>query len=130
MSLKVEVIKEYEGAFTIVPEGAIDSETYSELEIKINSVLSASTKLFVFDMQKVNYICSMGLGVIFKTKETLEKNGGSIIITSLQPQVKKVFDILKALPQRIFKNMEEVDAYITQIQRQEIDKEWKQKPSY
>lgn len=130
MSLKVEVIKEHEGAFTIVPEGAIDSETYSELEIKINSVLSASTKLFVFDMQKVNYISSMGLGVIFKTKETLEKNGGSIIITSLQPQVKKVFDILKALPQRIFKNMEEVDAYITQIQRQEIDKEWKQKPSY
>jgi anti-sigma B factor antagonist len=128
MPLKVEVTQEQEGVFTIYPQGSIDSETYPELERKIRSVLSASTKLFVFDMQGVSYISSMGLGVIFKTKEMLEKNSGSIIITNLQPQVKKVFDILKALPQHIFKNVEEVDAYITQIQRQEIEKQWKQKP--
>ncbi len=130
MPLRVEVNQEHAGVFTISPEGSIDSETYPELEQKIRSVLGASAKLIIFDMQGVIYISSMGLGVIFKTKEMLEKNNGSIIITNLQPQVKKVFDVLKALPQHIFKSMEEADAYITQIQRQEIEKQWKQKPNY
>jgi anti-anti-sigma factor len=73
-------------------------------------------------MGAVHYISSMGLGVIFKTKSFLDKQGGSLIISNLQPQVKKVMSILKALPEHIFKNMEEVDAYITQIQRKELER--------
>jgi anti-anti-sigma factor len=122
MPLKIEITQEHLGVFTVAPCGSIDSETYLELEQKLSAILDASTRLVVFDMQEVTYISSMGLGIIFKTKNFLEKQNGSIIITNLQPQVKKVFDILRALPQHIFKSMEEVDTYITEIQRQEIKK--------
>ena len=122
MPLSIQVTEDQPGIFTVAPEGPIDSDTYFSLEQKLNSILNDTTKLVIFDMARVIYISSMGLGVIFKTRGFLEGHGGSMIITNLQPQVKKVFDIIKALPQNIFQNMEEVDAYITQIQRKEIEK--------
>jgi anti-anti-sigma factor len=122
MPLNVEVVQEQAGIFTVIPSGSIDSETYFELEKKLNTILDPTTKLIVFDMGEVNYISSMGLGVILKARSFMEKNNGSIIISNLQPQVKKVFDILKALPEHIFKSIDEADAYITEIQRQEIEK--------
>lgn len=122
MSLNVNITEEQAGIFTVTPSGSIDSETYFELEKKLNPILNPSTKLIVFDMGEVAYISSMGLGVILKTKSFMEKNNASIIISNLQPQVEKVLDILKALPEHIFKSMEEVDAYITEIQRKEIEK--------
>ena len=123
MPLNVNITEEQSGIFTVTPSGSIDSETYFELEKKLNPILNPSTKLIVFDMGEVAYISSMGLGVILKTKSFMGKNNASIVISNLQPQVKKVFDILKALPEHIFKNIEEVDAYITEIQRKEIEKE-------
>jgi anti-anti-sigma factor len=122
MPLTVEIREEHPGVFTVIPSGSIDTETYLDLEEKLNPILSESTKLIIFDMGAVHYISSMGLGVIFKTKSFLDKQGGSLIISNLQPQVKKVMSILKALPEHIFKNMEEVDAYITQIQRKELER--------
>lgn len=122
MPLNIKVNEDQPGIFTVTPEGSIDSDTYFSLEQKMNSILNDATKLVVFDMAGVIYISSMGLGVIFKTRAFLEGHGGSMIITNLTPQVKKVFDIIKALPEHIFQNMEEIDAYITQIQRKEIEK--------
>lgn len=122
MSLTVEIKEEHKGVFTVIPRGSIDTETYLDLEQKLSPILDETTKLMVFDMAGVNYISSMGLRVIFNTKSFLDKHQGSLIISNLQPQVKKVFSILQALPEHIFKSMEEADAYITQIQRKEIEK--------
>jgi len=123
MSLKIEIIKEKEDFFTVLLSGSLDSETYTQLEEKLKLLLNPSTKLIVFDLRQLEYISSMGLRVIFNTQSFLKKQNGSIIITNLQPQVKKVFDILKILPDNIFKSIEEVDAYITEIQKPKKDKE-------
>jgi len=123
MSLKIEIIKEKEDFFTVLLSGSLDSETYTQLEEKLKLLLNPSTKLIVFDLRQLEYISSMGLRVIFNTQSFLKKQNGSIIITNLQPQVKKVFDILKILPDNIFKSIEEVDAYITEIQKPKKDEE-------
>ena len=128
MSFRVILEEEHLGIFTVTPYGSIDSETYIELERQLGSILKETTKLIVFDMAEVNYISSMGIGAILKVKNFLQKHNGSVIITNLQPQLKKAFEILKALPEHLFKNLEEVDAYITQIQRHEIEKKDAERP--
>lgn len=121
MPLKIHINQESEGVFNVLLSGAIDSETYTELEDNLKLLLNPSTKLIVFDLREVNYISSMGLRLVFNVQNFLKKQGGSILITNLQPQVKKVFDILKVLPDHIFKSIEEVDEYIMGIQRRQSE---------
>jgi anti-anti-sigma regulatory factor len=53
-----------------------------------------------------------------KAKKALKKNEGKVILVHLQPQVKKVFDIIKALPtMTVFTSIEELDDYLDKMQR-------------
>jgi anti-anti-sigma regulatory factor len=65
----------------------------------------------------------MGLRVMLKTKKTMELNGGQVIITQPQPQIAKVFEIARALPNTaVFASIKEADAYLDAMQKQEIEK--------
>jgi anti-anti-sigma factor len=123
MSLEVSVNKKEEGIFRVTCFGSIDTATYQILDKELSPILVPETKVIIFNMEGVSYISSMGLGVIFKAKKILEENKGRLIMANLQPQVKSVFDIIKALPsQAIFTSMEEADAYLTAIQKREMEK--------
>jgi anti-anti-sigma factor len=77
----------------------------------------------MFDMTKLNYISSMGLQVLFKARKAIEAHKGSVIMANLQPQITKVFEIVKALPpETIFQSIEEADDYFDLMQRREIEK--------
>lgn len=122
--LKVNVEKKLEGVYLVKAIGRIDSDTHLVLDRKIKPILLSSTKLIILDMEDVDYISSAGLSVIFQAKKIVESNKGSLFIASLQPQVKKVFEIMKALPaENIFQNMAEVDAYLDMVQRKEIKRQ-------
>lgn len=122
--LEVTIEKKQEGIYLVRPNGRIDSETYTLLEEKIKPLLVPSTKAAILDMAKVFYISSAGLATIFNAKKIIESNKGALVLTNLQPQIKKVFEVIKALPpQNIFKNIEEADNYLSAIQRKEIEKQ-------
>ncbi|MFH1996782.1 MAG: STAS domain-containing protein [Candidatus Omnitrophota bacterium] len=109
MPLKVTVAQKKPEAFTIAPEGSIDSDTFPELEKAVRSAIDQKAKVIMFDMQRVKYISSMGLSVIFKAKKLLSGNNGEIMIVNLQPQIKNIFDLVKVIPEWIFENMQEAD---------------------
>ncbi len=121
--LAVAIEKKVEGGFLVRLRGRLDSDTYKALEQKIKPVLAPATKLVILDMEKINYVSSAGLAVIFQIKKFLEDKEGSLIIASLQPQVKKVMDIVKALPkENIFEDREELDKYLDYIQKKTLKK--------
>ncbi len=123
MSLEINIEKRQQGTFIVSPSGSIDSETYMELENKLQPVFEAAPKAIVFDMKKVGYISSMGIGVILTTKKTLEKAGGMVMMVNLQPQIKKVFDVVQAIPGfSIFASIEEADGYLMRLQQEEMEK--------
>lgn len=118
MSLTVTVQQKIPGVFTIHPVGAIDSSTYKILEDEINALLKGIPEAIIFDMELVNYMSSAGVWAIFKVQKEMKLRGGSIILMKLQPQVKKVFDIINALPSiQVFSSIEELDLYLDQMQR-------------
>jgi len=104
--------KEKEGFFIFSLFGSLDSDTYQDFEKKINPILEKKPKGIVFNMEKLDYISSMGLSTIFKTKKAVEEGGGALAITNLAPSVKKVFEIVKAIPDYIFETMAEADEYL------------------
>ena len=118
MSLKVDIEKRKGGIFVIKLAGRLDTDTYQDFQEKVKIFLSATTKALILDMTGLEYISSVGLGVIFNIQKGIKANKGTFLMTNLQPQIQKVFDIVKTLPrQSIFKNMKEVDVYLGSMQK-------------
>jgi len=124
MLLKVNIDKKQDGVFLVSLDGQANTDTYLLFEEKIKPLLVPSTKVLILDMSKLSYISSSGLGVIFKAQEAIESNKGSFIMSNLQPQIKKVFEVMKALPNMaVFKDIAEVDAYLDDMQKKELKKQ-------
>ena len=118
MSLKVASSEKSPGVFIVSPEGSLDTDTYPVLEEKVDLLLNTPPGTIIFDLEKLDYISSMGVRVIAKAKKSLKKSGGKIVLLNLQPQIRKVFDIIKALPsQQIFETVEEMDRYLDIMQK-------------
>lgn len=118
MSLIVDIIDRGNGVYVVMPEGHMDADTAVICEEKVKPLLDIGTKVLIFDMNKLDYISSAGLGVIFTAKKFISENKGEFLMTNLKPQIKRVFDIVKALPDRaIFTSIEEADRYLAAIQK-------------
>jgi len=118
MTLSVSVSEKEPGVLTLTPIGSIDAATYPTLENELNAAVGRSPRVVVLEMDGVGYISSAGIRVILKGKKALSEQGGSLVMLNLQPKVKRVFDIIKALPsQQVFASMEELDSYLDKIQR-------------
>jgi len=112
MPLKVDIEKKQEGYYVISPVGSIDSDTYMELDNKIAGILDKTTVAIMLNMAGVTYVSSVGFSIIFRTKQALEKNKGSLAIANLQPNVKKIFEAVKVIPETLFATMKDADQYL------------------
>jgi anti-sigma B factor antagonist len=124
MSLTVRSTEKLPGVFILYPEGRLDSESYVLLEKKIDYLLTVGqARHMTLDMKGVEYISSMGVRVVFKAIKDLKQRGGQFSLMNLKPQVNKVFEIINALPSmRIYKSIQELDAYLDEMQKQSLEK--------
>ena len=118
MGIQVSRNEKSIGVFVISISGSIDTNTYSVLEKEIELTMQSSPKAIVLDMKDVNYISSAGVRVVLKAQKMMRKNKGEFSLVNLQPQIKKVFDIINALPDlHIFVSIEEMDNYLDSMQK-------------
>jgi anti-sigma B factor antagonist len=119
MSLKVTSREKSLGVFIVSPEGSLDTITYPILEEKVDLLQNITPGIIIFDLEKLDYISSMGIRVIAKVKKSLKKSGGKVVLLNLQPQIRKVFDIIKVLPsEQIFESAKEMDRYLDNIKKE------------
>ena len=118
MSLKVTSTQKRQGVVVINPIGSIDANTYTVLEDKVDEILKTPPDVIIFDMEFTDYISSTGIRVLLKTKKVLRETDGKMVFMKLQPQIKKVFDILNAIPSlKVFGSIEELDDYLDVMQK-------------
>ena len=98
MQLKVKSNIKRPGVVVVSPIGGINTATYSILEQKVDNILTSRPDVIIFDMEFTDYINSTGIRVLLKTKKAMKATNGRMVFTNLQPQIQKVFDILKAIP--------------------------------
>lgn len=122
MSLSVSVYEKEPGIYVLTPDGSLDTNTYQILETEVETILKEDPFVLIFDLEKLKYISSMGIRVVIKASKSLKEVNGKLILTNLQPQIEKVFEIIKALPNhRVFKNTDEMDSYLNKIQNKIIE---------
>lgn len=125
MHLTVTSVEKQPGVFVVSPVGSLDSNTDTILEKEIEALLSeAGARVITLDMAGVSYISSMGVRVVFKAKKELARRDGTLYMVNLQPQIRRVFEIINALPSlRVFASVQEMDDYLAEMQRRALQGE-------
>ena len=77
----------------LVIEGRLDSSTSGDLEKKLLPMIEAGDKNLVLDFAAMDYISSAGLRVLLMAAKMVGKQGGKVVLASLNANVKEVFDI-------------------------------------
>ena len=117
MALQILVENTNPSTLAIALDGQLDSLTADDLDKSVQTSLTQNTKTLIFDLQNLSFVSSAGLRVFAKARKTLKSREGDVFFTNLTPQVKKVFDIVKAVPiSEVFANVEELDKYLAVMQ--------------
>ncbi len=117
MSLEIVVTPEKSNGKRISLAGSLDSNTAPKLQQSIDAEVSGAVSTVIIDFKDLDFLGSAGLRVIFKTKKIMNNGGGKFLLVNLQPQIKKVFEIIRALDgMNIFKDEYEMDNYLALMQ--------------
>jgi anti-anti-sigma factor len=104
--------------------GSLELAVLGKASKALAAVVAANPKVIVIDLARLTFIDSSGIGLLLKTRVDLESKGGKVFVTNMQPSIRKVFDIVKALPgTAIFKSTKEMDDYLKAIQEQVREEE-------
>lgn len=117
MSLKI--MTEASNPSNLALVGRLDSNTAPELDAVLDRILSkGAVARLVFDLGQLDYLSSAGIRCFIRARKAIEPGGGKVAVVNPQPPVRKVLDIVKAIPAGgIFSNVAELDEYLDEMQR-------------
>jgi anti-anti-sigma factor len=122
MSLRIKTTQKALSAYLISCSGRLDTETAPLLEKEVRQILQKAPQVLALDMEHVDYMSSAGVRVLLIAHKGMKELGGKVALLKLQPQIKKVLEIINALPgQRIFRDMNELDAYLDTMQKKVLE---------
>lgn len=118
MSLQIHIEPARAGSARVVLAGRLDTHTFDELDRRLAPLLASDIHSLVLDLAGLEYISSAGIRSIFKARKALAARDGKVLVVDPQPQIQKVFDLVKAVPMNeIFASTAEADAYLDAMQR-------------
>lgn len=124
MSLSIQTTQKALNAYVVSCAGRLDTETAPLLEKEVRRWMVPGTQMLALDLENLTYMSSAGVRVLMIAHKGMKDLGGKIALLRLQPQIKKVLEIIQALPdERVFRDMGELDAYLDRMQKKVIEKE-------
>jgi len=119
MKLVVTLRQTEPGVITLALRGRLDGETCILLDREVSRALTEPLHTMVLDMAGVDFVTSAGIGTIMKARTSLARKKADLAMVGVQPQVQKVFEIIRVLPMMpVFQDRAELDEYLGTIQRQ------------
>lgn len=106
---------------TVWLEGRLDASSHGEFDEAMRDIvpLVDNHGTLVIDLSALEYISSAGLRSLALLRKQMHDRAGRTLLVNPQPQVKKVFDIVKAVPvAEVFASVAELDQYLDHMQRQ------------
>lgn len=73
--------------------GRIDTITAGDFESEVMTNAQDDNAVLVLDCSNLDYISSSGLRVFLILQKKLLSNSGKLLLSSMQPSIKEVFDI-------------------------------------
>ncbi|MBB4127747.1 anti-anti-sigma factor [Xanthomonas translucens] len=120
LSLQIDPAQDKRQRITL--SGRLDTHTYQALDEALAPLLATPITTLVLDLSHLDYISSAGIRSIFKARKVLATREGRVLVVNPQPQIRKVFDVVKAVPlNEIFTSVQELDDYLDEMQRRVLE---------
>jgi len=87
--------------------GSLDAASVPEFKKKVYEIVEKGASKFVLDASQIDFVDSIGLGVIISLLRRLRQKKGDFKVSCLQGDVKMVFDITRLY--KLFEVYEDVD---------------------
>lgn len=122
MALTSNIIEQQGGkVIRVALKGELDTLTAPDCERELGTAVRPGMEMLVLDMKELSYISSAGLRVVFKAAKQAKAAGARFALANRQPQIVKVFEIVKALPDiNIFRDDNELDDYLAAMQEKTL----------
>jgi anti-anti-sigma factor len=121
MSLTIQTeTMDAERTARIALEGRLDTVSAAELERRLELLLDGRYDRLILDLARLEFISSAGIRVLVQARKCMgaQDCGCAVVMVNAQPQILKVFEIIKALPgMKVFRSDAEMDQYLGVIQR-------------
>jgi anti-sigma B factor antagonist len=78
----------------VVPMEELDASTASEFKLDVAPLLEGTTKL-VFDLSRLRFVDSSGLGAFISCLRRLNATGGDVKLCGMSKQVRAVFELVR-----------------------------------
>ena len=118
MDLQIRIDPVQQGSQRVALTGRLDTDSYGVLDTQLGPVLAGDIHSLVLDLAQLSYISSAGIRSILKARKAMAARHGKVLVVNPQPQIQKVFDMVKAVPMDdIFASVAEADAYLDAMQR-------------
>ena len=95
MEIRIDVRPKSNDVTLVVLRGEIGTETVNQFKDKIDQIVADGKNKLVMDFQEVNYLNSMGLGVVAATLKKVKKNKGDLKLINLSPAVQELFELTR-----------------------------------
>ena len=74
--------------------GELDHHTAEDLRLQVNEVLESRTiKHILLNLEHLTFMDSSGLGVILGRYKVIRNKGGEMVVCSISPSIKRLFDM-------------------------------------
>jgi anti-anti-sigma factor len=118
--MSLTIVLEETGVPRISLTGRLDTHTAPQLDAELSRLFAGERSLprLVFDLSQLEYLSSAGIRCFVRARKAIEPGGGTVALVNPQPPVRKVLEIVKAMPPGgIFSSIAELDAYLDDMQR-------------
>jgi anti-anti-sigma factor len=105
---------------TVWLEGRLDAASFGAFDEALRDItpMVDNGGTLIVDLSALDYISSAGLRSLAQLRKQMHDRAGRVLLLNPQPQVKKVFDIVKAVPvAEVFASVAELDQYLDHMQR-------------
>ncbi|HYB42014.1 MAG TPA: anti-sigma factor antagonist [Candidatus Methylomirabilis sp.] len=119
MALEITITSPKPAERRVALRGRLDTLTAPQLDEKMAPVLDATeVTALIFQLEGLDYISSAGIRCMIRAGKAIGARGGRVSIVNPQAGVRRVFEIVKALPaENVFASEAELDAYLDTMQR-------------
>lgn len=118
MESSVKSQEKVPGILVVTVRGRLDTAATPAFEQELKTSLHDAIKTLIVDLERLDYISSLGVRALFQAHKKIKLAGGAVTIANVQPQVLKVLEIANILPEPgAFASIEEMDAYLDAIQK-------------
>ena len=118
MDISIRIEPPIDGNQRVALGGRLDTNSHAELDRQLAPILESSVRSLVLDLANLEYISSAGIRSILRARKALAARHGKLLVVNPQPQIQKVFDVVKAVPlNEIFTSIAEADAYLDMMQK-------------